>query len=88
MPEHSEATESSRLDAGFLLEQKVYDAFREIETYLRREETIVAVHPCDLSDELRAMIQSAPLVTLRESEYVKRGSLYVIRPALLRDLNG
>lgn len=77
-----------RTTPGFALHQKVYDAFRDIEAHLREHEMIVAVHPDDLTDELRRMIEATPLTTLRETKFIKRGQLYVIHPGLLGDLNG
>lgn len=78
----------TRPGPDFLLQQKVYDAFREVEEHLRKHEMIIAAHPDDLDDDLRARIRSAPLTTLRESRFVRRGTLYVIHPGLLSDLGG
>lgn len=72
----------------FLLRQKVWDAFSDIRRYAREHEMIVAAHPDDLTDELRGLIAAAPLTTLRESRLVGRGTLFVIHPGLLADLEG
>lgn len=49
----------------------------------REHELIVAMHPTDASDEIRARIEATPFTELRESNLVPPGKVYLIRPGLL-----
>lgn len=51
--------------------------------YVKDNELIVVIHPTDLTDEMRRMIEAAPLVSLHETKHVTPGQMFVVRPGLL-----
>lgn len=67
---------------------QILESLREVRDYLRKFETVVVVHPDDLTDELRRAIEATPLATLRESRHIVPGKLLVLHPGLIEDLCG
>ncbi len=58
-------------------------SFDEIRRYQRENELLVVVHPDDVTDEMRSLVESTPFATLKETRYAKPGSAYVIRPGVI-----
>ena len=48
----------------------------------------IAMHPDDVTDEVRQKVAAVPLTTLRETRLVAPGSAYLIRPGSLAERHG
>jgi hypothetical protein len=64
---------------------EIFESFKKAQEEIRKQEVIVVVHPDDLTDEMRRLIEATPLTALRESRFATPGKLFVIRPGLLLD---
>jgi hypothetical protein len=72
--------------APFSPTEGLLDSLGRIRRHLKEQEIVVAANPEDVTDEMRALVAAAPLMTLRESRFIERGRLFVIHPGLLGDL--